>query len=79
MRTLLEELDELLSRARYMETKHPNSAITTDYWNRLVSVCDQGRQSSPEILKHVVPDESRQTWAEALLCLEAVHEAISQA
>jgi hypothetical protein len=29
MRTLLEEIDELLGRAKYMEEKHPNSAINT--------------------------------------------------
>ena len=74
MRTLLEEIDELLSRAKYMEEKHPNAAITTDYWTRLKSVCEQARRSCPEILKNVVPDESKQTWAEALLCLEAINE-----
>jgi len=78
MRTLLEELDELLSRAKFMEEKHPNSAITPDYWTRVNSVCDQARQSSPETLKNVVPDESQQTWAEALLCLEAVNEVMGQ-
>ena len=75
MRTLLEEIDELLSRAKYMEEKHPNTALTPDYWTRLKSVCDQARQSCPEVLKNVVPDESQKTWAEALLCLEAIEEA----
>ena len=75
MRTLLEEIDELLSRAKYMEEKHPNTAVTPDYWVRLTSVCDQARQSCPEILKNVVPDESQKTWAEVLLCLEAINEA----
>ena len=75
MRSLLEEIDELLSRAKYMEEKHPGTAITPDYWVRLKSICDQARQSCPEILKNVVPDESQKTWAEALLCLEAINEA----
>jgi len=39
MRTLLEETAELLSRAKYMEEKHPNTSITPDYWTRLKSVC----------------------------------------
>lgn len=76
MRTLSEEIDELLSRAKYMEKNHPNSPITSDYWIRVNSVCEQARQLHPETLKHVVPDESRKTWAEALLCLEAVNEVI---
>jgi len=75
MRTLLEEIDELLSRAKYMEEKHPHTAISPDYWIRLKSVCGQAQQLSPA-LKNVVPDESNKTWAEALLCLEAVNEAI---
>jgi hypothetical protein len=58
MRTLLEEIDELLSMAKYMEEKHPDTAVTTAYWDRLTSVCDQARRSCPEILKNVVPDES---------------------
>lgn len=77
LRTLLEEIDELLSRARYMEEKHPNTAITLDYWTRLHSACDDARKVSPEGLKLVIPNESRQTWAEALLCLEAVNEVIA--
>lgn len=76
LRTLSEEIDELLSRAKYMEEKHPNTAITNDYWARLCSACQQAQQLSPETLKHVVPNESQQTWAEALLCLEAVNEVI---
>lgn len=75
MRTFLEEIDELLSRAKYMEEKHPGTAITPDYWVRFKSICDQARQSRPEILKNVVPDETQKTWAEALLCLEAINEA----
>ena len=78
LRTLLEEIDELLSRARYMEEKHPNTAITQDYWIRLHDACKQAQQISPETLKDVVPNESRQTWAEALLCLEAVNEVIAR-
>jgi hypothetical protein len=76
MRTLVEEIDELLSRARYMVDKHPNTTITADYWTRVVDACEQARKVSPETLKHVVPDESQKTWAEALLCLEAVIEVI---
>jgi hypothetical protein len=76
VRTLLEEIDELLSRAKYMEEKHPNTPISPDYWTRLSSVCGQAQQLSPETLKNVVPDESQKTWAEALLCLEAVNEVI---
>lgn len=78
MRTLVEEIDELLSRAKYMEEKHSNAAITSDYWTRLHSVCQQAQQVCPETLRHVVPDESRQTWAEALLCLEALNEVIDE-
>jgi len=77
MRTLSDEIDELLSRAKYMEEKHPNTAMAPDYWTRLNSVCGQARQLSPETLKNVAPDESKMTWAEALLCLEAVTEVIT--
>ena len=76
MRTVVEEIDELLSRAKYMEEKHPKTAITPDYWTRLHSVCKQAQQLSPETLRNVVPNDSQQTWAEALLCLEAVNEVI---
>jgi hypothetical protein len=76
MRTLLEEIDELIGRAKYMEEKHPNSAMTPDFWTRLSSACEQARQFCPETLKNVVPDESQKTWAEALLCLEAVNEVL---
>jgi hypothetical protein len=76
MRTLLEEIDELLSRAKYMEEQHPNTVITPDYWTRLNSVCDQARLLNPDSLKNVVPDESQRTWAEASLCLEAVNEVL---
>ena len=76
MRTLLEEIDELLSRAKYIEAKQPNTPTTPDYWIRLKSVCEQARQVCPEILKNVAPDESQKTWAEALLCLEAINEAL---
>ncbi len=75
MRTLLEEIDELLSRAKYMEEKHPDTPITLDYWIRLKSTCEQARQVCPELLTNVTPDESKKTWAEALLCLEAINEA----
>ena len=76
MRTLLEEIDELLSRAKYMEEKHPTTVISPDYWTRLTSACDQARQLNPDTLKNVVPNESQRTWAEALLCLEAVNEVL---
>ncbi len=76
MRTLLEEIDELLSRAKYLEEKHPNAPITPDYWTRLKSVCEEADQVCPELLKNVVPDESQKTWAEALVCLEAILEAL---
>jgi len=75
MRTLPEEIDELLSRAKYLEEKHANTPITSDYWIRLQAVCEQARQACPEVLKGVVPDESQKTWAEARLCLEAIIEA----
>ena len=76
MRTLANELDELLSRAKYLEEKQPSTPMTADYWTRLKAVCDQARTICPELLKNVAPDESRQTWAEGLLCLEAVREAL---
>ncbi len=75
MRNLLEEVDELLSRAKYLAKKDPTTLVTNDYWTRLTSACDQARQMRPE-LKHVVPDESRQTWAEALSCLELINEGL---
>ena len=75
MRTLPEEIEELLSRAMYMEEKHPNTAITPDYWTRLKAACDEARHSCPNVLKNVAPDESQKTWAEALLGLEAINEA----
>jgi len=59
-----------------MEEKHPNTVISPDYWTRLVSVCDQARLLNPETLKNVVPDESKRTWSEALLCLGAVNEVL---
>ncbi len=74
MRTLAEEIDELLSRAKYLEQKQPNTPITSDYWIRLKSVCERAKQACPEILKDVAPDESKKTWAEASLCLEAINE-----
>lgn len=76
MRTLVEELDELLSRAKYLEAKHPNTPVPPDYWARLKSACDQARQFCPDVLQHVVPDETQKTWAEASLCLEAINEAL---
>lgn len=75
MRTLPEEIDELISRAKYLEEKHPSTPITPDYWIRLKDACEQARHVCPEPLKNVVPDESQRTWAEALLCLEAINEA----
>jgi len=39
-------------------------------------VCKDAQRSAPETLQHVAPDESHKTWAEALLCLEAVNEVI---
>ena len=79
MRTLHEEIDELLSRAKYLEEKQPNTPITSDYWLRLQTVCEQARQVCPEPLKNVAPNESKKTWAEALLCLEAINEAFQNA
>jgi hypothetical protein len=79
MRTLVEELDELLSRAKYLEEKQPNTSVSSDIWIRLKSVCEQARLVCPEILKNVAPDESNKTWAEAILCLEAVNEALADA
>jgi len=76
MRTLVEELDELLSRAKYLEEKDPNTPVSPDYWTRLKAACEQARQVCPEVLKNVTPDETRKTWAEALLCLEAMQEAL---
>lgn len=78
MRSLPEEIIELLERAKYMEERYPNSSITADYWARLHAVCKQAQSLSPETLKHVVPDDTRQTWAEALVCLEAVNEVIAE-
>jgi len=75
MRTLLEEVDELLSRARYLETKDPKAPVSLEYWTRLKSACYEARQVCPE-LEHVVPDESHKTWAEALLCLELINEGL---
>ena len=76
MRSLLEEIDELLSRAKYMQEKHPSTVIASDYWIRVKSACEQARQVQPEVLKHVIPDESRQTWAEALICLESIQKTL---
>jgi hypothetical protein len=79
MRSLVEELDELLSRAKFLEEKQPNTSVSPDIWIRLESVCEQARLVCPEILKNVAPDESNKTWAEAILCLEAVNEALADA
>ena len=76
MRTLPEEVDELLSRAKYLEEKHAGTPVTSDYWTRLQSVCDQARQVCPQVLRNLVPDESQKTWAEVSLCLEAINEAL---
>ena len=75
MRSLPEEIAELFSRAKYMEDNHPGTAISPDYWIRLKSACEQARQSHP-VLKNVTPNESKQTWAEALLCLDAIDETL---
>jgi hypothetical protein len=77
MRSLLEEVDELLSRARYMEEVHPKTSITEDYWTRLGSVCEQAQRLCPETLKNVTPNESNKSWGEALVCLEAVNEVLT--
>ena len=77
MRTLIEEIDELLSRARYMEDKQPGTAIPDVYWDRVSSACVEAQKLLPETLKNVWPDESHKTWAEALLCLEAVNEVLT--
>jgi hypothetical protein len=79
MKQLLREIDELLSRAKYLEAKDPNRVMAPDYWVRLGSVCEQARQALPDLLKNVVPDESRKTWAEALVCLESIDEALRDA
>jgi hypothetical protein len=76
MRTLPEEIDELHSRAKYMEEKHSAIPATPDYWTRLQSVCDQARLVCPKLLTNLVPDESQRTWAEVSLCLVAVNEAL---
>jgi hypothetical protein len=76
MRSLPEEIAELLSGAKYMEESHPGTAVSADYWIRLKSACEQARQIHPEVLKNVTPEESQQTWAEALLCLEAIDETL---
>lgn len=76
MKILLEEVDELLSRAKYLEQKQPNTPVPADYWTRVRSACDQARQFSPNVLKNVVPDEEHQTWAEAALCLETINEVL---
>ena len=76
MRTLVEEMDELLSRAKYLEAKHPNTPVSPDYWIRIKSACERARLVCPEALKIVTPDETQKNWAEALLCLEAINEAL---
>jgi hypothetical protein len=35
MKQLLREIDELLSRAKYLEAKYPSSVMAPDYWVRL--------------------------------------------
>jgi len=49
--------------------------MSVDYRTRLQAVCEEARQVCPNPLKNVSPDETQKTWAEALLCLEAVNEA----
>ena len=51
MTTLLEEIDELLSRAKYMEENHPNTPITPDHWSRLNAACERARRFSPRHLE----------------------------
>ena len=46
MKQLLREIDELLSRAKYLEAKYPSSVMAPDYWVRLGSVCEQARQGA---------------------------------
>ena len=79
MRALANELDELLSRAKYLEEKQPSTPMTPDYWTRLKAVCNEARTVCPELLKNLTPDEAQQTWAEGLLCLAAVSEALHHA
>jgi hypothetical protein len=76
MNTLFDEIDELLSRAKYLEGKHSKTIMAPDYWVRLKSVCDRARQALPDLLRNVAPDDSQKTWAEALLCLETIDEAL---
>jgi hypothetical protein len=59
MRTLVEELDELLSRAKYLEERDPTTPVSPDYWIRLKAACEQARQVCPEVLKNVAPDGSQ--------------------
>jgi hypothetical protein len=73
---LFDEVEEMLSRARYMEKKQPNTEMGPIYWARLTAACQQARQLCPDALQNVVPDETHQTWAEAAICLEAINEVI---
>jgi hypothetical protein len=75
MQNLLEEVDELLSRAKYVAKKDPQTPVTNDYWTRLTTACEQAKQMRPE-LNHVAPDESRKTWAEVQSCLERINEGL---
>lgn len=76
MTVLFEEIDELMSRAKYMEKKQPDSPMAPVYWARLTSACEQARKLCPEALQNVIPDEAHQTWAEAAVCLEAINEVV---
>jgi hypothetical protein len=58
---LVEKLDELFSRAKYLEEKQLNTFVSPDFWIRLTSVCERARLVYPEILKNVAPDESNKT------------------
>ena len=78
MKRLLNEIDELLSRAKYLEAKYHNTVMAPDYWVRLMSVCEQARQALPDLLRNFAPDESQKTWAEALVCLETIGRAFHE-
>lgn len=72
MSTLNEEVEELLGGALYVEKKNPNFFMPQDYWNRVVSACEQARQVPLNFLNTLCPDETKKSWHRSGAPLERV-------
>ena len=74
MNALAEEIDELLSRAKYLEKKQPKTPMTPEYWGRLQSLREQAARACPDTLQIAGPDESQKSWDKALPYLQELEK-----